>query len=128
MFPELAHIAMTAQSNAQTNSNDSSISGTGDNVHSSSGPAVHSSGRYAGSPASSSPTRKTVAGSIAGSYNSTDHMASLMAALMEVDGARPGKSVVEGHPTLGEWWYWISRVLALVGSIVLVMFLFLHDY
>lgn len=119
LFPELVHIASSTRANAQATDGNSDISGTGDDIHTSSGPAVHSS---------SSPNRKTVAGSIAGSYNSSDHITALMAALMEVDGARPGRSVFEGHPTLGEWWFWISRLLALVGSIVLVLFLFLHDY
>jgi hypothetical protein len=77
-----------------------------------------------------SPARATVAtsGSIAHVYHSVDHMAALMAALSEVDGARPGRSVVEGHPTLGEWWFWVSRCLAILAALMLVVFLFLHDY
>lgn len=132
LFPDLADAAKTAQANVEG----SDISGTGDAVHHIPGPPMHSSAspvtsRYGGSAVyNSSPSRKTVvaSGNIAVSYNNTDHMAALMAALLDVEGATAGKSVVDGHPTLGEWWYWISRCFAVVASVVLVLFMFLHDY
>lgn len=32
------------------------------------------------------------------------------------------------HPTVAEWWFWISRVFAVVSLVLLLAFLFLHDY
>jgi hypothetical protein len=86
--------------------------------------------------------RKTVAGAVGGgqsstaAYNATNHIDALMLALNDVEGnserfgrtKSTGKSVIYGHPTLAEWWFWISRLFALVASLVLVAFLFLHDY
>jgi hypothetical protein len=132
LFPDLADAAKAAKASVEG----SDISGTGDAVHHIPGPPMHSSvspsvSRYGGSAVyNSSPSRKTVvaSGNIAVSYNNTDHMTALMAALLDVEGATAGKSVVDGHPTLGEWWYWISRCFAVVASIGLVLFMFLHDY
>jgi hypothetical protein len=133
LFPELAGLASAAAAGApDSDGREAEISGTGDPIHRAGGPALHSKGRGAGGygGVASSPSRAAVVsgGSIAVSYNNTDHMAALMAALSGVDGAKPGCSVVEGHPTLGEWWYWVSRCLAVAASIALVLFLFLHDY
>lgn len=133
-----------------------SLSGTGEEVYLPSMARGHGGGHVGGlgggraggpySPSQSAALRKTVAGAAAGSggiggggvgasiitYNNTDHMAQLMTALLDVEVAS-GKghssvSVVYGHPTLGEWWFWLSRLFAALASVVLVIFLFLHDY
>jgi hypothetical protein len=71
------------------------------------------------------------------SYNSADQMALLVRTLeqgLEVDdGAKLGKgggdrSLLRNHPSVDEVWFWVSRVLAVVSSLLLVAFLFLHDY
>ena len=119
LFPELTNAA-----SAEDVAGD--ISGPGDAVHQASLSGYNSTSSRYGSPG----RKATVAGSgsIASSYNSADHMAALMAALQEVDGTKAGRSVVEGHPTLGEWWFWMSRLLALETFLVFAAFVFLHDY
>jgi len=72
------------------------------------------------------------------SYNSADQMALLVRTLQQGleddDGAKLGKgaggdrSLLRNHPSVGELWFWVSRVLAAISSLLLVAFLFLHDY
>ena len=134
LFPDLI--------DASSGENSPALSGTGEEI-----PAMRGSpsGSYNRSPshglANPSP-RKTVGGMAGGgqsstaAYNATHHMDALMQALNDVEGSSErfgqtrstGKSVINGHPTLAEWWFWISRLFAVVGLLVLVVFLFLHDY
>lgn len=137
LFPDLVD-ASSGESSPAT------MSGTGEEI-----PGMHGSpggpyrqrthsGHVVHGHGASSPL-KTVAGSAQSStaaYNATNHIDALMLALNEVEGNSErfgrtkgtGKSVISGHPTLAEWWFWMSRLFALLASLFLVVFLFLHDY
>lgn len=135
LFPDLVDASSGETSPA-------TMSGTGEEIpgmHGSPGGAYrqrsHSGHHVHGVP---SPL-KTVAGAAQSStaaYNATNHIDALMLALNDVEGnserfgqtRSTGKSVISGHPTLAEWWFWMSRLFALVASLLLVVFLFLHDY
>mmetsp|Transcript_25189 Transcript_25189/g.41974 ORF Transcript_25189/g.41974 Transcript_25189/m.41974 type:complete len:483 (+) Transcript_25189:186-1634(+) len=84
-------------------------------------------------------------------YHNTDHMARLQLLLEQgvVDGdgddngnssssniskssstssSSSGNSLLRNHPSMVEVWYWISRVFGIISTILLIAFLFLHDY
>lgn len=138
LFPDLVDASSSSGEGSP------SLSGTGEEIpamRGSPGAGYNRSPGHGHGLANPSP-RKTVAGVAGGAhsstaaYNATHHMDALMHALNEVEGSSErfgqtrstGKSVIHGHPTLAEWWFWISRLFAIVGLLVLVVFLFLHDY
>lgn len=128
LFPDLVDASSGETSPA-------TMSGTGEEIpgmHGSPG-NTHSAYRqrsHSGHVHGASSPLKTVAGGVQSStaaYNATNHIDALMTALNDVEGNR-GKSVISGHPTLAEWWFWMSRLFAILASLFLVVFLFLHDY
>ena len=141
LFPDLVGVAGNSGSTGSSGSGEVDISGTGDEIHSAPAYGVPGSPSIYGGKGSAMRTVGGASGTTATtlSYNNTDHMQALMLALLDVDADNihrggnsdnrlKGKSVVTGHPTLGEWWFWVSRALALVACLWLVAFLFLHDY
>jgi hypothetical protein len=120
LFPHL--VAAKSSSDGDGGGEGEQLSGTGENIA--------SGARFAGGN-NQAPKLSSV------SYHNTDHMVALMDSLVVLDPSSFTLATTSGgkktvriscHPTVDEWWYWISRLFALLGSILLVAFLFFHDY
>lgn len=61
-------------------------------------------------------------GALAAAYKSGDHM-------LEVEQQVRSLLLSKGgHPSVREVWYWLVRGIGAVSVVVMLLFLFLHDY
>ena len=62
------------------------------------------------------------------SYNSTPQAQLIDEIVRTIDQSSSSRdgALYSQHPTIAEWWYWISRLLALLSALFLLGFLLVH--